>query len=414
MRIRPNLIYWIWLSEVLGHASITANTVLKYFRDPERVWLADREELESCNIEWRGKLESLLDKDLTRSEGILDYCEKNSVGIMTLDDCFYPERLKALVDRPIVMYYLGSFCDIDASACVAVVGSRDPTEYGIHAAKRISYDLARAGAVIVSGMALGIDACAHSAAIYNNSPTIAVLGCGIDRIYPEQNRKLYEEVYKNGLVLTEFSPGTKPEGWHFPTRNRIISGLSAATVVVEAAVGSGSLITAEYAVKQTRLLYAVPSGIFQPKARGSNNLLKYGAKPLLDADDLIEVLAKDFKSVTFISPSRLNPVKKPRGKQKKPGKFEGERRVSLGEEPIPPEYKDAPESPERQITQPSVSIFELTEDERAVLSLLSGEPKSVDELMSPFSPQKTVRILSSLELKGHASGLAGGRYALSE
>lgn len=398
---------------MLGHGSITANTVLKYFRDPERIWRADREELEACDIEWRGKLESLLDKDLSRSESILDYCEKNSVGIATLADCFYPERLKSLADRPIVLYYLGSFCDIDASACVAVVGSRDASEYGIHAAKRISYDLARSGAVIVSGMALGIDAAAHSAAIYNKSPTIAVLGCGIDRIYPKENRNLYEEVYKNGLVITEFSPGTKPEGWHFPARNRIISGLSVATVVVEAAVGSGSLITAEYAIKQNRLLYAVPAGIFQPKAKGSNGLLKFGAKPLLDAGDLIDLLARDFKSVSRITPTAEKNVK-PRKKKKKTGVFEGERRVSLGEEPIPPEYNGSTASEKEQKTEPMVSIFDLTDDERAVLSLLSGDPKSVDELASPFSTQKTVRILSSLELKGHASGFAGGRYALSE
>lgn len=423
-------LYWIWLSQRTHGGTSTVNTALRYFSSPEEVWLADKDTLAASGIEWRGRMDSFLDKDLSQAEKIAEYCDKNSIGIVTLQDYFYPERLKALANRPILMYYIGNFCDIDANPCVAVVGSRRPSRNGELSAKRISYDLAVGGAVIVSGLASGIDALAHKAALYAEKFTVAVLGCGVDRVYPEENRSLYGEICEKGLVISEFAPGTPPQARNFPIRNRIISGLSAATCVIEGGMSSGSLITAEHTIRQKKPLYTVPSSIFLTQASGSNHLLKVGARPLLTAFDLLYDLKGDFPDSISINVGEKSKNKAKNKKKsadnpdsEKTGFLFGGLKKKYSRDILPPEFEGAEQPAEAGVQAPEdrtenapprALSFDLSEDEKTVFEALTYQPKTAEELGLELSASKTLRILSGLEIKGLAESFAGGRYALAD
>lgn len=211
------------------------------------------------------------------------------VKYVTLLDADYPENLKTIFDPPPVLYYRGELKAEDALA-VAIVGSRRATPYGRESATRLARELARAGVTVVSGLARGIDSCAHRGALAGGGRTLAVLGSGLDVIYPPENARLYAEIAENGAVISEFPLGTAPEPGHFPRRNRVISGLSRAVVVVEAARTSGSLITADCALEQGREVLAVPGPITSPMSWGTNNLIKQGAKLLQEVTDVLSTL----------------------------------------------------------------------------------------------------------------------------
>lgn len=215
----------------------------------------------------------------------------------------YPVLLKEIKEPPDPLYYVGNL-ELTQQVCAAIVGSRKTTEYGRGTAKTLGRKLASAGAVVVSGMAAGIDTSAHWGAIEAGTeehvPTIAVLGCGIDICYPKTNRKLWEIIQRRGLVVSEYPPGTQPTRYTFPRRNRIISGLSQATVVIQAPGSSGALITAEMAAEQGRNVYAVPGNINSEYHLGSNKLLRDGAMPLVVLDDLIADLGLNQKNINLV------------------------------------------------------------------------------------------------------------------
>ena len=209
--------------------------------------------------------------------------------MISIDDERYPAQLKEIADPPRQLYCAGDI-SIMNELCVAVVGSRKNSQYGSWAAKAVSSKIAAAGACVVSGMARGIDTCAHLAALGAGGKTIAVLGTGLDVCYPAANRQLKEQIEKKGLIVTEYPPGYPVHKGNFPRRNRIISGLSAATVVAEAGNNSGSLITAQLAAEQGRSVYVVPANINNPNALGGNLLIRDGAMPLMILDDIIDDL----------------------------------------------------------------------------------------------------------------------------
>ena len=198
-----------------------------------------------------------------------------------------------------MLYYLGVLPDFNKNLYVSVVGTRKMTEYGMSAAYKIAYEMASAGAVVVSGMALGIDGVASAAAIAAGGKTVVVLGCGIDVVYPKEHRKLEERIRRNGVVITEYAPSTPPKGSNFPIRNRIISGLSQATVVIEADVDSGAMITARNAIVQGKDIYAVPSNIDTVNSSGTNSLIRDGAQAVICGNDVI-------KNYAFAYGDRLN------------------------------------------------------------------------------------------------------------
>ncbi|HVS33549.1 MAG TPA: DNA-processing protein DprA [Thermoanaerobaculia bacterium] len=210
-------------------------------------------------------------------------------SVLTLDEPAYPPLLREIIDPPLALHFLGD-TSLLAKPCVAIVGSRRASPYGLNAAGTLARQLVSAGLVIVSGLARGIDAAAHQAALDSGGSTIAVLGTGIDVVYPRSNIALLRRIERDGLILTEFAPGLAPRPENFPIRNRVISGLASGTVIVEATGRSGSLITARMAAEQGREVFAVPGSIFAPGSEGTHRLIQYGAKLVHDANDVLEEL----------------------------------------------------------------------------------------------------------------------------
>jgi DNA processing protein len=211
------------------------------------------------------------------------------IEILTWDDELYPTRLKEIDQPPPVLYLRGELTTEDSWA-VAVVGTRRVSAYGRQVAEEVASFLATNGVTVISGLARGVDAIAHQSALKAGGRTIAVLGCGVDRIYPPENAQLAEKIMTGGALVSDYAPGTPPDAANFPPRNRIISGLSTATVIVEAGETSGALITAQFAVDQGREVFAVPGNIYAPQSKGTNRLIAQGAHPMLSVRDLLDVL----------------------------------------------------------------------------------------------------------------------------
>ena len=286
-----DLLFWIWLSEALGAGTKSFLKLIELYESPYELFHAEEAEIERIEGLSDRVRASLCDKSLQRATQILEACERLNVGIVTWADGHYPTALREIEDPPVLLYWRGTFPQFGQRLCVGMVGTRRMSAYGLRAAYKMSYELATLGVVVVSGMAAGIDGVSSAAAIAAKGTTVAVLGCGLDVIYPRHHKGLYTEILKQGLLLSEYPPGTRPNGYHFPTRNRIISGLSQATLVVEAGLGSGSLITAKDAILQGRDVYALPANVDSHGAEGTNGLLRDGAHLALNARELVEPYA---------------------------------------------------------------------------------------------------------------------------
>lgn len=280
-------LYWIWLSVALGAGSSAFRSLISLYDTPFDIFRAEEAELEQVpNLTERAK-RTLCDKSLQRATEILDVCEREGIGVLCYDEDAYPRALREIQKPPMLLYYRGNLPDFNRNLCVGIVGTRSMSAYGMRQAYKMSYELASAGAFVVSGMAKGIDGVAAAAALKAGGTTVAVLGCGVDVIYPSHHRNLSREIARTGVILSEYAPGSRPNNYHFPMRNRIISGLSQATVVVEAGIGSGSLITAKDAILQGRDVFAIPANVGSKGADGTNGLLRDGARMALSTDDIL-------------------------------------------------------------------------------------------------------------------------------
>lgn len=285
-----NRIYWIWLSLICRPASRLAVDLIRRFGDPEGVFRASASELLSSGLvkEKDRVYSEILAHDLDEAKDIASFCDKNGYGVVTPDDKSYPSNLYSLRDAPIVLYVAGELPDFDKNCSVSVVGSRRMTDYGKVNSFRFGYGLAKGGAILVSGLALGVDSMAMASALSAGGVSVGILGSGIDVVYPKEHLGLYRSVIKNGAVITECPPGSRPQRGAFPKRNRIISALSQGTLVVEAAEGSGSLITARFAIYQGKDLFSVPGAVDREMSVGTNNLIKEGAFAVTDPADILE------------------------------------------------------------------------------------------------------------------------------
>ena len=303
-----DLVYWIWLSLCCTPDTSTFAKLIYSFTGPKDIFEADEKEISRCVGFKNSDRSSLLKKDLERAKSIYDFCTKHNVGILTYSDERYPASLRDIKCPPVLLYYRGVLPDFDKGFFVAAVGTRSLTEYGRRNSFKICYDLAMAGANVVSGMAIGIDGVSLAGAIAGGGVTVAVIGSGIDVCYPMQHKTLAREIVKRGCVLTEYPPGTPPGKLNFPKRNRIISGLCAATVVFEGRERSGALITARYAKEQGRALYALPAGVDSKHGEVSNLLIKNGAKICTRADDIVNDFADVYKGTInpFALPKTMN------------------------------------------------------------------------------------------------------------
>ena len=274
--------YWVWLSEVKALSSRAKLLLLEHFGTPEEIYYADAGEYRLVKDLLPRQAELLSDKSLAGADQILGDCQRLGLRILTMQDADYPLRLRNIYEPPCLLYVKGQLPAFDEEVAVAMVGTRKATPYGIESAEKLAFGLARQGALVVSGAAYGIDASAHRGALRAGAKTVAVLGNGIDVVYPAGNEWLYHDIAASGALLSEYPPGTAAEGWHFPVRNRIISGLSLATVVVEAPEWrSGALITANTALEQGRDVFAVPGPIDAPMSRGCNRLIADSAAGLI-------------------------------------------------------------------------------------------------------------------------------------
>lgn len=288
------LVYSIWLSLACSPGGSSFPKLLLAFDSPEQIFAAELAEISRAIGYRNSDRNSLNDKSLDKATEIYEFCKKHNVGVITYFDDKYPAILKGISSPPVLLYYRGRLPDFDKIFAVAAVGTRQLSEYGRRNSFKISHDLAAAGAVIVSGMATGIDSVALAGALSAGGSTVAVLGSGIDVCYPPQHLTLAREIVKTGCILTEYAPGTMPNRYNFPKRNRIISALSQATLVFEGEERSGALITARYAAEEGRPVYALPGNVGSKKSELTNLLLKQGAKPCTSAEDIIGDFEKEF------------------------------------------------------------------------------------------------------------------------
>ena len=380
--------YWVWLSELKGLRNQTRLALLRRFGDPESIFYADADELLLTDGVERSQLKLLENHDLAPADRILADCQRLDIRLLTLSDAAYPGRLKNIYDPPALLYCKGRLPLLDDLLCVAVVGTRDCTPYGVACAEKLGFGLASGGAAVVSGLAKGIDAAAIRGALRAGGVTVGVVGNGLDVYYPHESRYLYEDVASAGILLSEYPPGTEPASGHFPVRNRIISGLSLAAVVVEAPEKSGALITAATALEQGRDVFAVPGPIDAPASVGCNCLIRDGAGLVSDASDILREYEGRF--VLNLKESREQPE-------------------TLG-------YQ-ARMAPEPKPVAPTLSLrhsdAELTDDQIAVLKALSDtEPMQVDDLteLVEIPTRRVLSALTVLEIDQYVAQHPGKRY----
>ena len=281
--------YWVGLNLVKGIGAARFNTLVETFGSAQAAWNAPVSALNASGLP-KPVIKELLDlRDNTDLQALLEDFESNGITLLTPEDGAYPHRLKQIDQPPPVLFVLGEITPNDDWA-VGIVGTRRMSPYGQQVAEELARFLAANGVTVVSGLARGIDSVAHQAALDAGGRTIAVLGSGVDQIYPAENRGLAARMQQQGAVISDYAPGTPPEGSNFPPRNRIIAGLSIATVVIEAGKRSGANITAQFAVEQGKEVFAVPGNIYAPQSVGTNKLIQDGAHPLLKPEDLLDVL----------------------------------------------------------------------------------------------------------------------------
>jgi DNA processing protein len=355
-----DLFHWVALTLVPGVGSVLFKRLVEAFGSPEGVLKASPRDLNRIEGIGPKVIASLRGFDWkSAAEKELNSLEKIGARLLTWEEEEYPPNLKQIYDPPPVIYIMGEVAPQDQRA-VAIVGSRYPTTYGRMAAERISFGLGKLGVTVVSGLARGVDSAAHQGALASGGRTIGVLGCGIDIIYPPENRDLGDRVSSQGAVISEFPLKTPPDSDHFPIRNRIISGISLGVVVVEATLRSGSLITARFALEQGREVYALPGNVDSARSEGTNRLIKQGAKLVIRAEDIVEEILPHLQKT------------------------------------LPPE----PPKPK------------LTEIEEKVLSVLEREALHIDPIAAKCAlPSARVSaVLLSLELAGHVKQLPGMRF----
>lgn len=356
--------YWIALSMLSDIGPVNGKKLLSAFGTPGKIFDARFDELLGIDGIGRNRANAIAKfsewKEVERRVRLL---EQGGIAAVSYDSHAYPEMLRETDGSPLVLYVRGSLIPQDRYA-IAVVGSRNMTHYGASVAEGIARDLAGMGFTIVSGMARGIDSLAHRAALHAGGRTIAVLGSGVDVPYPPENKTLMERIAECGCILSEFPPGSPPDRENFPKRNRIISGLSLGVVVVEATTDSGALITARHAVEQGREVFAVPGNVSSEHSAGPNDLIRKGALLVRDANDIVAELAPVLKG--FLRSADKAPI-------------------------------------------------DVTGDERDICSLLSGEPKQIDEIAreSGMPASKVLGVLLGLEMKGAVKQITGKRFYLA-
>ena len=296
-----SLPFWLALTRIEGLGIRGCHKLIEHFGSPQAAYMASLTELESCGVPARVAQAIFAQAALKDAEKDMQEISKADCRLIAFDDEDYPPLLKQIPDAPLLLYVRGD-AKVLSQYAVAMVGTRRPSAYGSSVAHRLAHDLAQRQLAVVSGLARGVDSACHRGALEAQGKTVAVLGSGIDVIYPRENKRLAEEIVKSGALISEFPLGTGPTPENFPIRNRIISGLSLGVVVVEAAEYSGSLITARLALEQNREVFAVPGNITSAQSFGPNHLIKQGAKLVDQWMDVIEEFPAEVR-MTLLPPA---------------------------------------------------------------------------------------------------------------
>jgi len=367
--------YWIALKFIDGVGNVGFKNLIEVFGSPENAFNAPTDALRAIpGITRKIALNIKGFNDWQKVDKELELADKAKISIITASNSLYPKSLLNIYDFPPFLYVKGTLREDDIN--VAVVGSRIATTYGKFSTQRLCQKLALRGITIVSGMARGIDSAAHTGALTGKGRTIAVLGCGIDIVYPLENKKLLEKISENGAVITEFPFSTPPSGPNFPARNRIISGMSLGVVVVEAGDKSGSLITARLALEQGREVFAVPGSIDSPGSRGTHKLIREGAKLIESVHDILEEITPQIEG------SRLKA------------------KIKV--------TRERPDSIKPQ------NMKNLDDTQHTVLKSISEKPTNVDTIITGtgFKAGDILNVLLTLELEGHIEQMPGKMFKL--
>lgn len=362
-----NKLKWIWLTQKLQMNNLVISQLLAEFDSIDEIY--ERQDYSDVLCLKGAQRAALEDKSLIEAERIVSKTEEIGAEILTYDSPDYPGMLRTIDDPPYVLYIKGEIMKWDRLLCIAVVGTRSYTDYGIAATAAICRGLAKEGVTIVSGMARGIDSMAAYSALKSGCKTIAVIGCGLDIIYPPENDQLMENIIKHGAVITEYPPSTPPLGRHFPQRNRIISGLSRGTLVVQAPLKSGAIITANYALDNGKDVFAVPGDINVSESRGTNLLIKTGAKLVENSKDILDEYRAE-----------LELIKRP-----EPMEFEFEYTPQTQEEAKQNKEKKKQEKKALVNNEMTVSIDDeryknLDDDEKMIIKMLIEKNMHIDEI----------------------------------
>lgn len=409
--------YWVWLSCLTGVKPKTKHLLLEHFQDPRAIYFANETEYDA--VEGIGETEKLAlrSKNLDRVNEILGRCEEINAQIVTIGDAVYPERLRHIYDPPLVLYVRGKLPWLDEEVPVAIVGTRKATSYGITMGYRFGGELVKGGAVVVSGLASGVDTAGAKGALTAGGKCIGVLGTAIDVVYPRENEALFRDVMYHVALVSEFPPGYPTQGSNFPQRNRILSGLSVGVLVIEAPRKSGALITAARAAEQGRDVFVVPGNVDSPNCVGSNELIKDGAKAVLSGNDILveyeSIYPQKIKTLTERELKKSVPVSKEEKREEKPADLKPEK-PETGEGflklrvPNPLRMLKKKETLEDQLSG-------LTADQLGIITAIGDESAHVDDIAerTGLPVNKVLSELTMLQIKGYVNQEKGKRFSLN-
>lgn len=398
--------YWLWLTGRSGMSALRLNRLLEQYGSPEQIYFTDPKEFDLWEDIPAGLRKSLEDKSLENADEILARCDELGISLLTIQDANYPDCLKHIPDPPAVLYYKGKLPDFDRELTIGMVGARECSQYGETMAARLGLDLARAGTVLISGIAQGIDSHAIKGALAGGGTVVSVLGGGIDIKYPWQSRFLYDDVAATGALISEYPPGTAHKGTHFPVRNRIISGLSDGVIAVEAKEKSGTMITMDLALEQNRDTFAVPGPADAPMSSGTNRLIRMGwAKLVTSASDVL------------VEYEGRRPIRRPLAMEQEEIEQRMETALKEPREAVrsePVSEKKVVDKKENRAYIDWKSARELfTDDERDILLALEKKDCLVDEIIeaTQIPARRVLSALTVLQVRGYVEESAGKRFA---
>ncbi len=371
------MIYYIWLQLCIGQGSKTFEYLLGEAFLPKDIYLMSKDERKKLGCFSKGELEKLSNTPIETAQKIIKQCERMGIKLIKFDDYNYPQTLKSIPNPPMVLYVKGRLPDFDNNPVISIVGPRKVSDFGKKAAYSLGYRLGKAGFTVVSGGAIGSDTYAHIGALKANAKTVLIMGCGFNVSYLEENRSLREHIEKTSCLISEYPPDTPITKYTFPVRNRLISALSLGTIVVEASKRSGALITANHAIEQGRDVFVVPGSPEKAEYKGSNSLLRDGAKPLLDASDI-------FNEYIHLFPDKIN-IEKAFQKEPKPITSQKNKKI-LNET--------------------------LSNEAKIVYNCLDTQKFYPDQLDTGLDGSKLLSALTELEMEFIIKALPGGQYEI--